>query len=99
MALLQVQALIVSLLAGVVAFALGMAERAGVPGTGGLGSENRGGYFECLMVLCASMLAASWSSAIVGCFMCSLVVLSRKFGINPGPFSLPVPPVSSSLGD
>ena len=93
MALLQVQALLVSLLAGVVAFILGVASRTGISTlspaalTGhdlsAYGIE-RGGYFECLLVLCASMIAASASSAVVGAFMCSLVVMSRFLKINPG---------------
>lgn len=44
----------------------------------------RGGYFEVLLVLCVSMLAAGLSSAVLGSFMCSLVVLSRRLKINPG---------------
>lgn len=116
MALLQVQALLVSLLAGLVAFVLGTMSRHGLTdspaaltghksiianstltstvGIGavaeqagnlipGLGIE-RGGYFEAVMVLSASMLAASLSSAVVGAFMCSLVVMSRFLRINPG---------------
>lgn len=75
----------------------------------------RGGYFECLLVLCASMLAASGSSAVAGSFMCSLVVLCRKMRVNPGKgdqnsihdFALIFPcladnvatPVASCLGD
>ena len=41
-------------------------------------------YFEALLVLCVSMLAASVSSAVLGSFVCSLVVLCRRFNINPG---------------
>ena len=96
MALLQVQALLVSLLAGIVAFILGLASRTGLtestPATlsghdiSAYGIE-RGGYFECLLVLCASMIAASASSAVVGAFMCALVVMSRFLKINPGEFA------------
>ena len=93
MALLQVQALLVSLIAGIVAFVLGLLSRHGVTDSlatlagqdvAAYGVE-RGGYFEFLMVLCASMIAASLSSAVVGAFMCSLVVVSRFLRINPGP--------------
>ena len=92
MALLQVQALLVSLIAGIVAFVLGLLSRHGVTDSlatfagqdvAAYGIE-RGGYFEFLMVLCASMIAASLSSAGVGAFMCSLVVVSRFLRINPG---------------
>jgi len=93
MALLQVQALLASLLAGIVAFVLGLMSRTGVTehGPAALAGHDisvygveRGGYFECVMVLCSSMLAASVSSAVVGAFMCSLVVVSRYMKINPG---------------
>lgn len=92
MALLQVQALLVSLLAGIVAFLLGLMSRHGLADSPAALTGNdisalgvqRGGYFEFLMVLCASMVAASSSSAIVGAFMCALVVVSRFLRINPG---------------
>lgn len=99
LALLQVQALIVSLLSGLLAFLLGLASRQGVhtplqhPLHSGASVENvgldataslRGGYFEALLVLCVSMLAAGLSSGVLGSFMCSLVVLCRRFRVNPG---------------
>lgn len=102
LALLQVQALIVSLLSGLLAFVLGLASRKGVshalqnpllkPGSpenaaaGGIDATAalRGGYFEALLVLCVSMLAAGLSSGVLGSFMCSLVVLCRRFRLNPG---------------
>lgn len=102
LALLQVQALIVSLLSGLLAFLLGLASRQGVhhalqhpahtPGSaenlaaGGVDATSalRGGYFEALLVLCVSMLAAGLSSGVLGSFMCTLVVLCRRFRLNPG---------------
>lgn len=102
LALLQVQALIVSLISGLLAFVLGMASRRGVhhalqnpmydpassinAAAGGLDATAnlRGGYFEALLVLCVSMLAAGISSGVLGSFMCSLVVLCRRFRVNPG---------------
>lgn len=93
LALLQVQALIVSLISGLLAFALGVASRRGVHHAlqhpvHGSGSDEaaalRGGYFEALLVLCVSMLAASLSSGVLGSFMCSLVILCRRFRVNPG---------------
>jgi len=96
MSLLQVQALIVSLLSGLLAFVLGILSRRGVhhalqhpvynpnnPMAAEPGME-RGGYFEVSLVLCVSMLAAGLSSAVLGSFMCSVVVLARRFRINPG---------------
>lgn len=79
LALLQVQALLVSLLAGLIAFILGLLSRVSTPAS----TTEIGGYFECVTVLVASMLAAGLSSAVVGSFMCALVVLSRKWRINP----------------
>ncbi|KAK4701409.1 solute carrier family 41, partial [Phenoliferia sp. Uapishka_3] len=114
MALLQVQALIVALISGLLSFGLGMLARNGVhhglqhpihnPGTqdnaaaGGTEVTDalRGGYFEALMVICVSMLAASFSSAILGSFMCSLVVLCRRYKINPDNIATPM---ASALGD
>ena len=108
MALLQVQALLVSLLAGIVAFVLGLMSRHGLADSpaaltghdiSAFGVQ-RGGYFEFLMVLCASMIAASSSSAIVGGFMCALVVASRFFRINPGTAtSFTRPPLSCKEAD
>lgn len=53
-------------------------------GGSGVTDALRGGYFEVLLVLCVSGMAASLSSAVLGSFMCSLVVLCRRFKINPG---------------
>lgn len=111
LALLQVQALIVSLLSGLLAFLLGLASRQGVhnplqhPLHSGASAKNagldsnaslRGGYFEALLVLCVSMLAAGLSSGVLGSFMCSLVVLCRRFRLNPDNIATPL---ASSLGD
>ena len=97
LALLQVQALIVSLISGLLSFILGLLSRRGVhhalqhpvynPNKGDVDQSLRGGYYEALLVLCVSMLAASISSGVLGSFMCSLVVLCRRFKINPGLFA------------
>ncbi|GAA5964139.1 hypothetical protein JCM21900_003641 [Sporobolomyces salmonicolor] len=114
LALLQVQALLVSLISGLLAFLLGLASRKGVhhalqhpihspgsplnQGAGGSDATDalRGGYFEALLVLCVSMLAASISSGVLGSFMCSLVVLCRRFRINPDNIATPL---AGMLGD
>ncbi|GAA5845297.1 hypothetical protein JCM11251_006392 [Rhodosporidiobolus azoricus] len=105
LALLQVQALIVSLISGLLAFALGVASRKGVhhslqhPAYGAGSDETaalRGGYFEALLVLCVSMLAASLSSGVLGSFMCSMVILCRRFRVNPDNVATPL---ASALGD
>ncbi|GAA5931511.1 SLC41A family transporter [Sporobolomyces koalae] len=109
LALLQVQALIVSFISGLIAFLLGLASRKGVHhalqhpvhkvgmiGTDDQGNDIRGGYFEALLVLCVSMLAAGISSGVLGSFMCSLVVLCRRFKVNPDNVATPI---ASILGD
>lgn len=63
LALLQVQALFVSLLAGIIAFALGMAFRHANVDSDTFQGPQRGGWFECVMVLISSMVAAGLSSA------------------------------------
>ncbi|GAA6001030.1 hypothetical protein JCM10207_007381 [Rhodosporidiobolus poonsookiae] len=105
LALLQVQALLVSLISGLLAFILGMASRKGIHHSlqhplHNAGTEEaeklRGGYFEALLVLCVSMLAASLSSGVLGSFTCSTVILCRRFRINPDNIATPL---ASSLGD
>ncbi|KDE06634.1 hypothetical protein MVLG_02988 [Microbotryum lychnidis-dioicae p1A1 Lamole] len=103
LALIQVQALIVSLMSGLLAFILGVMSRSGVQHhlqhpvhKLGQAEHLRGGYFEALLVLCVSMLAAGLSSAILGGFMCALVVLCRRLKINPDNLATPL---ASALGD
>ena len=48
LALLQVQALIVSFVAGLVAFLLGLLSRIGISSS--VNADGRSGYFECIMV-------------------------------------------------
>ncbi|PRQ73927.1 hypothetical protein AAT19DRAFT_15494, partial [Rhodotorula toruloides] len=114
LALLQVQALLVSFVSGLLAFILGMASRKGVhhalqhpiykpgmvPGTAAGGADVtealRGGYFEALLVLCVSMLAAGFSSGICGSFMCSTVIMCRRFRVNPDNIATPL---AAALGD
>ncbi|KAN0066026.1 hypothetical protein ACQY0O_000118 [Thecaphora frezii] len=56
----------------------------------------RNGYFEFVLVIATGMLSASLSSAILGSFMCALVVVSRRFGANPDNIASPL---AASLGD
>ncbi|KAK0528378.1 hypothetical protein OC834_004071 [Tilletia horrida] len=56
----------------------------------------RNGYFEFVLVLATGMLSASFSSAILGSFMCALVVITRKLGANPDNIASPL---AASLGD
>ncbi|KAE8216248.1 hypothetical protein CF327_g549 [Tilletia walkeri] len=56
----------------------------------------RNGYFEFVLVLATGMLSASFSSAILGSFMCALVVITRRMGGNPDNIASPL---AASLGD
>ena len=89
MALLQVQALLASLLAGIAAFCLGLWSQYSASEELQSQTKQQSEILEFLMVLCASMLAASASSGILSSAMCSLIVLSRYLGINPGETGLP----------
>lgn len=56
----------------------------------------RNGYFEFVLILATGMLSASVSSAILGNFMCALVVVARQTGLNPDNIASPL---AASLGD
>ncbi len=113
LALLQVQALIVSTFAGSLAFVLGvilpnsefqqnarslLSARRIIHGhpNKDTSAKLRNGYFEFVLVLATGTLAASISSAVLGSFMCALVILSRRFGVNPDNVASPL---AASLGD
>ena len=51
---------------------------------------------EFVLVIATGMLAASMSSAILGSFMCALVVVTRQLGGNPDNIASPL---AGSLGD
>ncbi|PWN37677.1 uncharacterized protein FA14DRAFT_163441 [Meira miltonrushii] len=138
LALLQVQALIVSLFAGILSFLLGLGTGsepakdvpAPSPSSSSLGTSAtaapamlirklvnsglssrrvihhhppvdpslklRNSYFEFVLVIATAMLSASVSSAILGSFMCALVVVTRQMGMNPDNIASPL---AGSLGD
>lgn len=117
LALLQVQALIVSLFAGILAFLLGLASAGGdsarvarsrsisnvssrkvihTPNKVDKSLKLRNTYFEFVLVIATAMLSASVSSAILGSFMCALIVITRKAGGNPDNIASPL---AGSLGD
>ncbi|SNX81532.1 uncharacterized protein MEPE_00237 [Melanopsichium pennsylvanicum] len=56
----------------------------------------RNGYFEFVLVIATAMLSASLSSAVLGSFMCALVVIARRAGANPDNIASPL---AASLGD
>ncbi|CAO3659660.1 unnamed protein product [Umbelopsis vinacea] len=87
LALLQVQSLIAGSIAGLFSFILGLLMRP---------SNDASTYYESMLVISSSMLAASLSSFILGIFMCILIILSRRFNVDPDNVACPM---ASSLGD
>ncbi|KAF8923463.1 hypothetical protein EDD21DRAFT_392987 [Dissophora ornata] len=85
LALLQLQSLAVGSVAGLFSFALGMIVH---PTTNNIE--------EVALMISSSMLCASASSFILGSFMCALVLICRRFRINPDNIACPL---ASSFGD
>ncbi|KAG2236087.1 hypothetical protein INT48_006103 [Thamnidium elegans] len=86
LALLQVQSLVSGAIAGVSSFALGLVTKPG--------SNNS--YYEMIYMTSSSMVSASFSSAILGIFMCALILICRKFDVDPDNIACPM---ASSIGD
>lgn len=100
MSLLALQALLISALAAGISFVLGLMTRhrlGDIDGSGGAvepGLETqdqewhegytRPGWAQLVMVLATGMGSAGLSSAILGSFMSSMIVVSRWWGIDPG---------------
>ncbi|CAG8625827.1 11082_t:CDS:2, partial [Ambispora leptoticha] len=85
LSLLQVQALIVGAVAGLFSFAEGLVFK-----------PHENSFYESMLVVVAAMLCSALSSIIMGTFMCMLVILCRRFRINPDNIACPM---ASSLGD
>ncbi|CAH7678421.1 hypothetical protein PPACK8108_LOCUS12944 [Phakopsora pachyrhizi] len=107
--LLQVRALIVSLIASSLSFLLGILSRNHLPSLKhippkpgkliadiGWSNKLRGGYYEFLLLLSAGMLASSANCAFLGTLMCGLVITCRMFHFNPDNITTPV---AASMGD
>ncbi len=73
LALLQLQSLAVGSVAGLFSFGLGVVVH---PTTNNLN--------EIALMITASMLCAAISSFVLGSFMCGLVLVCRRYRINPG---------------
>ncbi|KDQ18691.1 hypothetical protein BOTBODRAFT_42297 [Botryobasidium botryosum FD-172 SS1] len=58
--------------------------------------KTKSGFREFMAVLSIGMSAASMSALVLGSFMCSVVVICRRFTLNPDNIS---PPLASCLGD
>ncbi|KAG2218783.1 hypothetical protein INT45_000320 [Circinella minor] len=87
LALLQVQALISGAIAGVGAFVLGLINN--------LGGDSVT-YFESMYIISSSMISATASGAILGIFMCGLILLCRKLKVDPDNVACPM---ASASGD
>ena len=84
LALVQCQALVISLLVSIVAILFNWIPRGEFV------------WFDTLLLCSSSMLTASIASAVLGCLMVGVVLISRKLGINPDNV---VTPIAASLGD
>jgi len=84
LALVQCQALVISLLVSIVAILFNW-----IP-------HGEFVWFDTLLLCSSSMLTASIASAVLGCLMVGVVLISRKLGINPDNV---VTPIAASLGD
>ncbi|KAG1179192.1 hypothetical protein G6F70_000279 [Rhizopus microsporus] len=87
LSLLQVQSLVAGAVAGLASFALGLITRPG---------SNYPSYYEMMFMTASAMVSASFSAAILGVFMCALIVLCRKLNIDPDNIACPM---ASSTGD
>lgn len=86
LALLQVQSLVSGAIAGVASFALGLITKPG----------SNTSYYEMIFMTSSSMVSASFSSGILGVFMCALILICRRFDIDPDNIACPL---ASSIGD
>ncbi|KAI8990253.1 hypothetical protein BDB01DRAFT_501420 [Pilobolus umbonatus] len=84
--LLQVQSLVAGATAGLSSFALGLLTKPG----------SSTSYYEMIFMTSSAMVAASISSAALGVFMCVLIVICRRFNIDPDNIACPL---ASSIGD
>jgi solute carrier family 41 len=86
LALLQVQSLVAGAIAGVSSFALGLITKPG----------SSTSYYEMIFMTSSSMVSASFSAGILGIFMCALILVCRRFNIDPDNIACPM---ASSTGD
>ena len=83
--LMQIQGITVGLIAGFVSLIVGM-----------IFHSRYNSKDEILLILACSIWSASLASFLLGSLMCGIVVVSRKFHINPDNISTPL---AASLGD
>ncbi|KAF9933437.1 hypothetical protein FBU30_005471 [Linnemannia zychae] len=85
LALLQLQSLAVGSVAGLFSFGLGVVFH-----------PTNNNVKEVALMITASMLCAALSSFVLGGFMCGLVLICRRYRINPDNIACPL---ASSFGD
>jgi len=95
LSLIQVQTLVLSALAATSSMRFRGRIRATKWPQKGPG-KTKSGFREFMAVLSIGMSAACMSAFVLGSFMCSVVVICRKFTLNPDNIS---PPLASCLGD
>jgi cation transporter-like permease len=83
---LQVQALSISCLSGILSFLMG-SNGDGIAGVS---------YHHAVLVILSSMLCAAISSAVLGITMCYFCIICRRRGINPDNVATPI---AASFGD
>jgi solute carrier family 41 len=83
--LLQLQGIVIALLAGLLALTLGY-----------ITTHEKETNSEIFLLMTTTALCASISSITLGSFMCALCLLSRRFNINPDNVATPI---ASSFGD
>ncbi|KAG0310636.1 hypothetical protein BGZ97_012432 [Linnemannia gamsii] len=83
--LLQLQSLAVGSVAGLFSFGLGVVVH-----------PTTNNFNEIALMITASMLCAAMSSFVLGGFMCGLVLVCRRYRINPDNIACPL---ASSFGD
>ncbi|CAG8799796.1 14847_t:CDS:2, partial [Racocetra persica] len=86
LAVLQIQSLVVGAIAGLFSSIEGII----------FNPSHIIAYHEIMSIVVVSMVCAALSSMILGTLMCILIILSRKFCINPDNIACPM---ASSLGD
>ncbi|KAJ7611726.1 solute carrier family 41 member 1 [Roridomyces roridus] len=98
LALLQVQATVVSFVAAGSSLVLGLVVPRAQPQLQQMveREERHSGFPTFIMVAATAMTATCLSSLLLGSFMCGLVVACRSFGLDPDNIA---PPIASCLGD
>ncbi|KAI9595014.1 hypothetical protein BDF19DRAFT_443163 [Syncephalis fuscata] len=90
LALLQLQALSVSCLAGLLSVIMGFITH------GSSGTASPFSFHQAMLIITSAMICAAVSSALLGLCMCFLCIACRRRGINPDNVATPI---AASFGD